>query len=101
VHPKVFNAFHEQKLKLDTPEAITDFVVKQGVDKDKFLSMFNAFSMASKTKQARALSEAYKIDGVPTMGIAGQYFTSVSMNGNPDRTLAVAEFLIDRVRKGK
>jgi thiol:disulfide interchange protein DsbA len=101
MHGKVFNAIHEQKLKLDTIETITDFVVKQGLDKDKFLAMFNSFSMPNKTKQARALAEAYKIDGVPTMGIAGQYFTSVSLNTTPEKTLATADFLINQARKAK
>jgi protein dithiol oxidoreductase (disulfide-forming) len=101
MHGKIFHAMQEQKLKLDTPETITDFVVKQGLDKDKFLAMYNGFSMGNKLKQARALAEAYKIDGVPTLGIAGQYFTSVSLNGTPDRTLATADFLINQARKGK
>jgi protein dithiol oxidoreductase (disulfide-forming) len=101
LHGKIFHAIHNEKLKLDTPEAITEFVVKQGVDKDKFGAMFNAFSMQTKTKQARALAEAYKIDGVPALGIAGRYFTSVSLNGTPEKALATADFLIAQARKGK
>ena len=101
MHAKVFHAIHEEHVKLDTPEAITDFVVKQGLDKDKFTAMFNAFSMPNKSKQARALAEAYKIDGVPTLGIAGKYFTSVSLNGTPEKTLATTDFLIAQERKAK
>jgi len=101
LHAKVFNAIHEQQLKLDTLDAITDYLAKQGVDKDKFVAMFNSFGMQNKVKAARALAEAYRIDGVPTMGIQGQYFTSISLNGSPDKTLATVNFLIDQVRKGK
>ena len=101
VHAKVFHAIQDQHLKLDTPESITDFVVKQGVDKDKFTAMFNSFSMQNKTKSARSLAEAYKIDGVPTIGVQGAYFTSISLNGTPEKTLATTDFLIARARKGK
>jgi protein dithiol oxidoreductase (disulfide-forming) len=101
MHVKVFQAMHVQNLKLDTLEAVTDFVVKQGVDKDKFLAMYNAFSMQNKTKSARSLSEAYKIDGVPTIGIHGRFFTSVSLNGTPEKTLATTDFLIAQARKLK
>ncbi len=101
MHTKVFNAIHEQHLKLETLEAITEFVVKQGVDKDKFNAMFNSFSMQSKTKSARTLAEAYKIDGVPAIGVAGQFFTTVSMSGTPEKTLATTDFLIAKVRKAK
>jgi protein dithiol oxidoreductase (disulfide-forming) len=101
LHSKVFHAIHVENNKLDTPESITDFVVKQGVDKAKFLALFNAFSMPSKLKQARALAEAYKLDGVPTVGIAGRYFTSVSLNGTSEKTLATVNFLLAKVRTGK
>lgn len=100
IHAKVFHAMHVEKLKLDTIESITDFVVRQGVDKAKFLAMFNAFAMQTKIKQARALADAYKIDGVPALGVAGRYFTSVAMNGTPEKALATANFLIAQSRKG-
>jgi thiol:disulfide interchange protein DsbA len=98
-HAKVFNATQEQHLKLDTLESITEYVVKQGIDKDKFMAMFNSFGMQNKTKSARALAEAYKIDGVPTIGINGSYFTSISLNGTPEKTLATTDFLIAQSRK--
>ncbi len=101
LHGKVFQAIHVEGNKLDTPETITDFVVKQGVDKAKFLAMFNAFSMPNKLKQARALAEAYKLDGVPTLGIGGRFFTSVSLNSTAEKTLATANFLVAQLRAGK
>jgi protein dithiol oxidoreductase (disulfide-forming) len=99
VHGKVFNAIHEARLKLDTDEAVIDFVAKQGVDKAKFSAMLNSFAMQNKTKSARALSESYKIDGVPALGVAGRFFTTVSLNGTPDKTLQTADFLIGLARK--
>jgi thiol:disulfide interchange protein DsbA len=38
---------------------------------------------------------------VPTLGIAGRYFTSVSLNGSHERTLATTNFLINLSRKGR
>ncbi|HEX5373786.1 MAG TPA: thiol:disulfide interchange protein DsbA/DsbL [Aquabacterium sp.] len=101
LHAKVFHAMHEEKLRLDTPESITEFVVRHGVDGAKFQAMFNSFGMQSKIKQARALAEAYKIDGVPALGIAGRFFTSVSLNGSPEKTLATTDFLVGQARKSK
>jgi protein dithiol oxidoreductase (disulfide-forming) len=99
LHAKVFHAMHQEGLKLDKPELVGDFVAKQGVDRARFMGVFDSFSVQAKAKQARTLAEAYKIDGVPTMGIAGQYYTSVSLNGTPDKTLAVVDALIARARK--
>ena len=42
--------------------------------------------------------QAYRLDGVPAIGIQGRYLTSPSMAGSPERALAVASYLIDKVR---
>ena len=99
LHAKIFHAIHEQGLKLDKPELIADFVAKQGVDQAKFMSVMDSFAVQTKCKQARSLAESYKIDGVPTLGIAGQYTTAVSLNGTPEKTLAVVDYLVGRTRK--
>ncbi|MGH6649384.1 thiol:disulfide interchange protein DsbA/DsbL [Aquabacterium sp.] len=101
LHAKVFHAIHVEQQKLDNPEAISVFVTKNGVDPTKFLAMYNSFAVQTKARQARGLMEAYKLDGVPTLGIAGQFTTSVSLNATPEKTLAVADFLIAKARKGK
>ena len=99
LHAKVFHAIHEEQLKLDKPELIGDWVAKQGVDKTKFLAMYNSFALQTKSSQARSLMDAYKIDGVPAIGVAGRYFTSVSLNGTPDKALATTDYLIGLARK--
>ena len=101
LHPKVFRAIHAEGQALDKPETISAFVARHGVDPVKFMAMFNSFAVQTKCKQARSLADAYKIDGVPTLGIAGRYFTSVSLNGSHERTLATTNFLINLSRKGR
>ena len=49
--------------------------------------------------QAKQLFDAYKIDGVPTLGIHGRWFTSGSLAGGHERALQVADQLIARARK--
>ena len=101
LHAKVFHAIHVEQQKLDNPELISAFVTKNGVDAVKFMAMYNSFAVQTKARQARGLMEAYKLDGVPTLGIAGQYTTSVSLNATPEKTLVVADFLIAKARKPK
>lgn len=101
LHPKVFRAIHAEGQPLDKPEAIAAFVARHGVDQAKFAAMFNSFAVQTKCRQARTLADAYKIDGVPTLGIAGRYFTSVSLNGNHERALATTNFLINAARKSR
>lgn len=81
LHPKIFHAIHSERKSLDTDAAITDFVVKQGIDKNKFLELYNSFGVQTKVRRARQLQVDYNIDGVPTVAINGRYMTSPSIVG--------------------
>ena len=74
-------------------------MVKNGLDGAKFLDAYNSFGVQAKATQARKLAEAYKIDGVPALGIQGRYFTSGTLAGNTDRALEVTNFLLQRARQ--
>lgn len=97
---KVFYAIHGERQRLDKPADIAAFLAKNGVDSAKFMDVFNSFSVQTKVRQASQLSEAYRIDGVPAIGVQGRFYTSVSLAGGPDRALQVTDFLVQRVRKG-
>jgi thiol:disulfide interchange protein DsbA len=95
---KVFNAVHLEHLKLNSPDEIKAFMAKNGIDANKFMGIFNSFSMPVKVRQAKQLADAYKIDGVPTLGIGGRFFTSPSLAGGHEQALRVVEFLAKQVR---
>lgn len=95
LHAKVFHAFHEENQKLVTPELITAWVEKQGVNREQFLAFFNgtAVKMAAAATQ---LQDAYKVEGTPSLGVAGRFY----VGGQGPKTLVVADSLIAQVRKG-
>jgi protein dithiol oxidoreductase (disulfide-forming) len=99
--PKVFAAIHAEKQKLDSADQITEWVVKQGVDKTKFLEQFNSFTVANKASKATQLQNAYQIEGVPALGVAGRFWTDGSMNGSMERALQVVDILVAGIRSGR
>jgi thiol:disulfide interchange protein DsbA len=101
LHAKVFAAIHTERQRLDQPPAIVDWVAKQGVDKAKFQDQYNSFSAASKLKRAAQLQDAYRVEGVPALGIAGRFYTDGTLTKNMDRALQVVDYLVGEVRKGR
>jgi len=101
MHRKVFAAIHVDHQRLDKPADIAAFMSKNGVDGAKFLESYNGFSVQTKARQASQLAQAYKLDGVPAMGVQGKFFTSATLTGSHERTLAVVDYLIQRERGGK
>ena len=101
LHARVFTAIHGEKLNLSSAEAITAWVVKQGVDKPKFLEQFNSFATSTKATRAKQLQNTYQLEGVPALGVAGLYYTDGSLAKSMDRALQVADILIAQVRSGR
>jgi protein dithiol oxidoreductase (disulfide-forming) len=101
MHSKVFYAVHVEKQALNTQATIGAWIEKQGLDKTKFDALYNSFSISTKARKATQLQDEFKVDGVPALGIAGRFYTSGSVAQTMDRALAVTDFLIDQVRKGR
>ena len=101
IHGKVFQAIHVERKSLDTPEAIADWVATQGVDRSKFLEQFNSFSVSSKVSRGNQLMNAYRVEGVPAMGVAGRFYTDGVLTRSMPRTLQVVDYLVGEVRKGR
>ncbi len=94
MHPKVFAAIHQQRMRLDKEADLVAFMNANGVDGAKFAELFKSFSVQSKARQASQLAKAYGIDAVPTIGVQGRYVTSGAQAGTNERALAVASYLV-------
>jgi thiol:disulfide interchange protein DsbA len=98
MHNRVFAAIHDEKQVLTTGDAITNWVVKQGVDKVKFTEQFNSFSATAKASRARQTQDAYQIEGVPALGVAGRFYTDGALAKCMDRALSITDFLVAQSR---
>jgi len=98
VHAKVFHAVHVERLPLNTDALIQSWVEKQGVDGKKFAETYRSFGVAGKIKRAVQLQNDFRVEGVPSLGVAGRYYTDGSLAGSMERALKVAEHLIAQSR---
>ena len=98
LHAKVFHTIHVEKQPLDTFEQILAWAEKQGIAKARFTDLYKSFAITNKVRKATQLQEAYAVDGVPSLGIQGRYFTSATQAGNLQRALQVTDALIVQSR---
>jgi thiol:disulfide interchange protein DsbA len=101
LHGKVFQDIHVNRLPTAKEDQILAFVEKNGVDKAKFQEQYNSFAVSTKARRAKQLQDAYVVDGVPAMGVAGRYYVDGDLAGNMDRALQVVDYLIAEARKSK
>jgi thiol:disulfide interchange protein DsbA len=98
MHRRVFAAMHQQGKRLASESEIVAFMKDNGVDAAKFQDAYKSFGVATKCTRAKQLTDAYKIDGVPALGIQGRFYTSGSLTGSHERMLQVTDVLIQRSR---
>ncbi|MCC2676197.1 MAG: thiol:disulfide interchange protein DsbA/DsbL [Ramlibacter sp.] len=101
LHGKVFQDIHVNRLPTAKEDQILAFAAKNGLDKAKFQEAYNSFSVSTKSKRAKQLQDAYVVDGVPAMGVAGRYYVDGDLAGNMDRALQVVDYLVAEARKSK
>jgi protein dithiol oxidoreductase (disulfide-forming) len=98
MHAKVFTAVHVEKQALNTDALILAWAEKQGIDKVKFAETYKSFGVAGKLKRAVQLQNDFRVEGVPSFGVAGRFYTDGSLAGSMDRALKVVESLVAQTR---
>jgi thiol:disulfide interchange protein DsbA len=57
--------------------------------------------VATKAKRATQLQDAFKVQGVPALGVAGRFYTDGALTQNMERSLQVVDYLVGEVRRGR
>lgn len=96
LHAGVFTAIHSEQRNFNAPTVAADWVAAQGVDRNKFMEQYNSFTIATKTSRATQLTNAYRVEGVPALGVAGRFLTEGTAKG-----LVVVESLIADIKAGR
>ena len=98
LHEPLYKAWNVDNMQLFDEDAILDFVASKGIDRAKFASGYNSFSMQSKVTRAKQMTRSYAISGTPTLIVAGKYAIS---GLQPDDTIRVLKEVIDMARKSQ
>ncbi len=99
LHGKVFDAYHKENINLNDEATLMAWVKKQGLDSDKFQTLYRSFGVQSQVMKGAQAARQAGIDGVPALIVDGKYYTSISMTLSEERLFEVADQLIQRARK--
>jgi thiol:disulfide interchange protein DsbA len=98
LHDVLYRAWNVDKVQLFDEASISDFVARHGVDKAKFSSAYNSFSMQSKVTRARQMVRSYGVRGTPTLVVDGKYMISGLY---PEDTIHVLNEVVAMARKAR
>ena len=78
-HKKLFAAFQSGRIPLYSDDDVTAFLVKEGVDRAKYLAAARSFSVESNMQRALQAMKLYGLNGVPNLVVDGRFVTSPSL----------------------
>ncbi len=96
LHAAVFSAIHVEHRNFNNATVAADWVAAQGVDRAKFTEQYSSFTTATKVTRATQLTNAYKVEGVPALGVAGRFLTEGTAKG-----LQTVESLVADIKGGR
>ncbi|MCF8149523.1 MAG: thiol:disulfide interchange protein DsbA/DsbL [Burkholderiaceae bacterium] len=96
LHDEVFKAIHVERKRLDNEMVLLEWLSGKGVDAQKFSATRASFGVQSRVQQARRLTLASGMNGVPALMVHGQFL--VPTQGPHAELLATVDQLIERVR---
>ncbi len=99
VHDALFDALAGEHRRLNTPDALADFVAGYGVDRAAFLKSYNSFGVNALMQKAQSKIRGARITGVPALIVNGKYRVSGSDAGSYENMLKVADYLVEKERE--
>ena len=99
LHGKVFQTIHQDGQRLQREEDILAWGQSQGLDRARWQAALGYFGTTTRIRRALQLQDAYQIDGVPSLGVAGRFYTDAEMAGSMTAALQVVDALVAQVRQ--
>jgi protein dithiol oxidoreductase (disulfide-forming) len=111
-HQKVFDAMHQQHLRLSSDEQVFDWAAQNGIDRAKFIDTYRSFGIQARLRRAGTMMDAYGVDRWPLVVVDGRYVTSPSHAGagapegttevqQQQQALQVMDFLVAKAKADK
>lgn len=105
LHHDVFDAIHKEKIRLQDPKTLFEWVAKRGIDQKKFEETYNSFGVRSRVQRAIDMSRSYGIPGTPAIVVDGRYLTAPHLGlakGDAlsyERYFKILDYVISLARK--
>ena len=99
LHWPVYDQFHFDGVKLNEEAGMLNWVSKNGIDKERFISAYRSPAVQEKLVAARQMIQTYDIKGVPSIVVDGKFVTSASMTGGTRELMRVLAQLVELAHK--
>lgn len=99
IHTPFFEALHEKKKRINTPDQIMALFKQHGVAEKDFKRLFRSFAVETKLRRAKDMGRRYQARGVPAIIVNGKYRISAQSAGGNAKVFKVVDQLVKQESK--
>jgi thiol:disulfide interchange protein DsbA len=99
LHWPIYDNFHFDGIKLNDEKTMVEWIARNGIDRQKFLTAYNSEDVKKMMAQSRDMMKHYDVRAVPTVVVDGKYMTSARLAGGTRQLAQVVNELVKLARK--
>src|SRR5262245_19301429 len=99
LHVKVYHSYHVEELHMAKPDVMEQWAVKNGIDRRKWVDAYFSPEVDGSLARAKRATQAYTVEGTPTLVVDGRYLTSGKLAGSVKGMIPVLEDMIQLARQ--
>ena len=99
LHEEVYRSYHDEELSMSQPDVMANWAQRHGIDRARWLEVYNSDEVTRAVAQAKRMTEDYDIQGTPSLVVNGRYLTSSGMTDDVKLVVPVAEQLLRMARE--
>ncbi|NBR28320.1 MAG: thiol:disulfide interchange protein DsbA/DsbL [Betaproteobacteria bacterium] len=99
LHMAVYRSYHVDDLYMSQEKVIAEWATKNGLDSEKFMSIYRSDEVKAKVELAKKMTKDYDIQGTPSVVVDGKFLTSSSMTPGVAQVIPVIDGLVRLARQ--
>lgn len=99
LHLQVYRSYHVDDLYMSQEKVIAEWAAKNGLDSEKFMSIYRSDEVKAKVELAKKMTRDYDIQGTPSVVVDGKFLTSSSMTPSVAQVIPVIDGLVRLARQ--
>ncbi|MFT6733962.1 MAG: peptidyl-prolyl cis-trans isomerase A (cyclophilin A) [Polaribacter sp.] len=99
IHVPLFEAIVINQVKLESKEELADFFEIYGIEKQKFVKVFESQRIIKRVIQAERLTKKFQLASVPEFIVAGKYRVNPMRSGGQNEMFELLNFLVNKEKE--
>jgi thiol:disulfide interchange protein DsbA len=95
LHGVAYASYHEDDLDMRQESVIAEWASRQGLDAEKFMSIYRSDETRQKVERARKITADYEIQATPSLVVDGKYL----IEGSTPKTIPLLDSVIQLARE--